>query len=83
MKLTSAMLRKIIMEEAAKFGKERSVKDAAKDTEEVDADGFADTLEKKIDFEKALKLEETRLLKRVKRIREARRRVRRDIVKGL
>ena len=58
MKLSSKVLRRIIAEEAAK------------DTEEVDADEYADTLEKKVDMMKALKIEEARLLRRVKKIRE-------------
>lgn len=77
------MLKRIIEEEASKFGEEEDVVDAAKDTDEVDADEFADSLEKKIDYEKALKIEETRLRKRFKKIREARIKNRKAIVKGL
>lgn len=73
MKLTSKTLKRIIKEEAAKFGREGDVEDV--DAEETDADEFADSLEKKIDYVKALKVEETRLLKRLKRIRESKARV--------
>ncbi len=69
MKLSSRVLRKIIAEEAAKYTRGTPA-DAAKDTEEVDADEYADTLEKKVDMMKALKIEETRLLRRVKKLRE-------------
>ena len=83
MKLTSKMLRKIIEEEASRFGKEDPTEDAAKDTEEVDADEYADSLEKKIDYEKALKIEEARLRARFKRVRENRIKLRKSIVKDL
>jgi hypothetical protein len=58
MKLTRNLIRKLISEEIEKKA------------EEVDADSYADALEKKIDFVKALKLEEARLSKRLKRIKE-------------
>jgi hypothetical protein len=70
MKLTPKLLKKIIEEEAAKFGKPVDTEDAANDAEETDADEFADSLEKHIDFVKALKIEEARLEKRLKQIRE-------------
>jgi len=82
MKLTSSMLRRIIAEEAAKFGQMRSTEDAAGDVEEVDADEYADALEKKIDYCKALKIEEGRLRKRLNRIAETRGRVLRSIAKS-
>ena len=77
MKLTSEILRKIIQEEAAKF-------DAMTDTEDVkadetDADEFADSLEKKIDYIKALKIEESRLKRRLAKISEARKRTAKSI----
>ena len=71
-KLTSSMLRKIIREEALKgFGATRDVEDVADDTKEVDADEMADALEKRIDYVKALKIEEKRLVKRLMKLREA------------
>jgi hypothetical protein len=69
-KLTPMLLKKIVTEEVAKFGDMKSTEDAAKETEEVDADEFADTLEKKVDFMKALKIEESKLTKRLTVIRE-------------
>jgi hypothetical protein len=73
MKLTSALLKKIIMQEVVKFKAERSTEDAAKDAEEVDADEFADTIENPHNYYKALGLEEARLVKRLEKIREAKR----------
>jgi len=79
MKLSSEVLKRIIAEEAAKFraskvreSKEqlKSVEDAAKDVEEVDADEYADSLAKHVDMMQALKIEETRLLRRLKKVRE-------------
>jgi hypothetical protein len=73
------MLTAIINEELGKFGAEKDVEKVAKGTEEVDADEYADTLEKHIDYAKALKVEEARLVKRLGKIREARQRIVRKI----
>jgi len=75
MKLTSELLKKIIEEEVAKFGDMKDVEDVK--AEEVDADehGSDKALEKKIDYIKALKIEETRLRNRLKKIVETRARV--------
>ncbi len=75
MKLTSELLKKIIAEEVAKFGEMGDVEDVK--AEELDADelGSDKALEKKIDYIKALKIEETRLRNRLKTIAEARARV--------
>jgi regulator of replication initiation timing len=77
MKLTTTVLKKIIAEEVSKFresklfGNMQSTEDAAKDADEVDADEYADSLENHIDHYKALGLEETRLIKRLAQIHEA------------
>lgn len=68
MKLTSQMLRKIIEEEASKLESENLDDVEAK---EVDADEYADSLEKHVNFVKALKIEEARLNKRLLQIKEA------------
>lgn len=72
MKLTSKLLKQIIEEEVAKFGDMESTEDRAKDTEELDADelGSDKAHELSIDFMKALKIEETRLLRRLQKINE-------------
>jgi hypothetical protein len=74
-KLTPGLLRKIIEEEVAKFGDMEDTEKVAKDTEETDADEYADALEKHIDYVKALKIEEARTVKRLAKIREAKQRV--------
>ena len=77
MKLTNSLLRRIIEEEVAKFGDMESTEDRAKDTDELDADelGSDKALEKTIDFMKALKIEETRLRRRLAKITETKRRL--------
>jgi hypothetical protein len=77
MKLTNRLLRRIIEEEVAKFGDMESTEDRAKDAEELDADEFGTdkSKEKQIDFMKALKIEETRLRRRLAKITETRRRL--------
>jgi hypothetical protein len=79
-KLTSALLKKIVREEASKFGGEEDTEERAKDTVETDADEYADALEKHLDYVKALKIEENRIIKRLSKIRETRQRVLRKIV---
>jgi len=79
-KLTSSLLKKIIEEEVAKFGDMEDPESRAKDTEETDADEYADALEKHIDYVKALKVEESRVMRRLHKIREAKRRTLKKIV---
>jgi len=62
MKLTPEFIKRLVREE---FEKSFDV-----DTEETGADEYADALVKKIDFVKALKIEEARLNKRLVKIRE-------------
>jgi hypothetical protein len=81
MKLTTTVLKKIIAEEVSKFresklfGDMQSTEDAAKDADEVNADEYADSLENHIDHYKALGLEESRLIKRLAQIHEAKKKV--------
>lgn len=82
-KLTREMLKRIVLDEAEKFGKMADVESAASDADEVDADEYADTLEKKIDYCKALKIEESRLIKRLRRVRENRKRAAKAIVQKI
>ena len=88
-KLTPKLLRKIVLEERARILKESDpieagVDDVAKvDAEEKDADEQQDTLAKDIDHMKALKIEEARLVKRFKKIREAKKRLANRVIKQL
>jgi len=72
MRLTSKLLKQIIEEEVAKFGDMESTEDRAKDAVELDADelGSDKGLEHSVDFMKALKIEETRLRRRLQKINE-------------
>lgn len=79
MKLTPELLKKIIAEEAAKFGDMESTEDRAGDVEEVDADEYADSLEKKIDYVKALKIEESRIRRRLSEIANIKRKISRTL----
>lgn len=77
MKLTSRLLKRIIEEEVAKFGEMESTEDRAKAVEEIDADEFGTdkAKEKTIDFIKALKIEESRLRRRLAKIQETKARL--------
>lgn len=77
-KLTAESLKKMIQEEARKLQVETSDPIAAGvekiekvKAEEVDADELAGSLEKDIDYIKALKIHEARLMSKLKRIKEA------------
>jgi hypothetical protein len=80
-KLTASLLRQIVKEEAAKFGGVESTEDVAKETEEVEPEDVANTLEKQIDYVKALKVEESRLVKKLNRLREVKTRSLKRLVK--
>lgn len=67
MKLTPAILRKLVMEEVAKLKSDALDADLA---DETDADEYADSLEHHIDFVKALKIKEARLKRELKQISE-------------
>lgn len=77
MKLTNRLLKRIIEEEVAKFGAMEDTASRAKSADELDADEFGSdkSLEKKIDYIKALKIEEGRLRRRLAKISETKRRL--------
>lgn len=81
MKLSAKVLKQLVQEEVKKFGEPVDLVKKAKETEEVDADEYADTLEKHIDMMKALKIEEARLKKRLVQIQERKVRLAKLIVK--
>jgi len=66
-KLSVGALRKMIAEEKASIS---DVSKEAKKTKEVEADDYADTLEKDVNHLKAMKVKEARLIKQLKSIRE-------------
>jgi len=77
MKLTSSMLRNLVMEEVAKLKSKELDSDAAKET---DADELADSLENHIDYVKALKIKEARLLQQLRQVRESKQKAYRRIL---
>ncbi len=81
-KLTPAVLRKLVLRETLS-GELESTEGVKAD--EVDADelGTEKALAKDIDHAKVLKLEETRLRRRLRKIQEARKKVAKRILKGL
>ena len=87
-KLTPALLRRLVLQEKKKMmevletGEEDSEKAAAK-TEEVPADDLADSIDQDIDWMKALKIKENKLKKRLKRIIEAKKKIRGRIIRKL
>ena len=86
-RLTPKTLRKLVMEERRKLQREtleKGLEDPTKTkAEEVDADGYADSLEKDIDHMKVLKIKEARLKKQLRQINERKNRLRTRILKRL
>ena len=89
LKLTPARLRRIVLEEKRKMMEtvgEDPVADGIDSPEDVDAaendaDDLANTLVKDLDHIKALKIQERRLMRRIRRLREVKRKIRTRAVK--
>ena len=84
-KITTGFLKKVIMDEARKLRLETisggELEPIEKvDAEEVDASEYADSLEQDIDYIKVLKIHERRLIKKIKKIRETKRRLASKII---
>ena len=81
-KLTPSVLRQMVLKETLS-GELEPTEDVH--AEEVDADelGTTKALAKDIDHAKVLKLEEKRLAKRLRKVKEARKRIHSRILKGL
>jgi phage shock protein A len=78
-KLTSDFLYKLVLEEKEKY--EKDVKAAAKKTREVDADEYADTLEKEVNHLAVLKIKEAQARLELKKIQEQREKANKRIQK--
>ena len=85
-KLTPRMLKRMVLQEKRRIREtlEQGEEDASKvDAEETDADEQADALEKDIDYIKVLKIEERKLQRKLKRVNEAKKKLRRRVLRKL
>jgi hypothetical protein len=87
-KLTHKILKSIIAEEKDKLLetlelKAKKPEDAAKKTLVVDADQYANSLKKCIDYYKACKLKEEKAIKDLKKLQEVKEELKRRILKAL
>lgn len=87
-KLTSAKLRKIIAEERARLNETLEMglshpSDVSKKTREVDADSYAETLENCCNWYQMCKLQEAKLEKELTIIKEAKKRLKKRILKSI
>jgi len=89
-KLTPSLLRRMVLEEKKRMMRETSdpvaagVEDPEKvSAEETDADELADTLEKDIDHMKVLKIHERKLKRKLRRIAEAKKKIRSRVLHRL
>jgi hypothetical protein len=75
--MTASSLRRFVLRESEKLtGELTPVEDVS--AEEVDADGYADTLEQDIDMYKAMKIKEARLRRAYRKLVSEARRVRKN-----
>lgn len=87
-KLTPRVLRRLIAEEAAKLNEtlEMGLKhpsEAPKRTREVDAHKYADTLESCMDYYKMCSIKEEKLIKQLRLVQEAKRRLKKKMMRNL
>lgn len=84
-KLTADDLRRMIKEEKAKLMKESELPTSLDKVKprEVEADEFASTLEKDLDFMQALKIKEEKAKNYLRKIQEAKAKARQRILKNL
>ncbi len=94
-KLTPRGLRALVLEEKRRMARRKRISETSDpvaagiedpekvDAEEVDASEFAGSLEKDIDYIKALKIQETKLRSQLKRIQEAKKRLRNRVIKKI
>ena len=76
-RMSPSQLRKFVIRESEKLtGELEPVEDVS--AEEVDADGYAETLESDIDMYKAMKIKETRLRRRYRKMMGEARKVRKN-----
>jgi hypothetical protein len=83
-KLNPKSLKRLVLEELSKMtGELKDVKDVVKDVEEKEASEYATALEQNIDFMKALNIQEARLVKKLKRIQEAKKKIQNKLLKEI
>ena len=87
-KLTTATLRRIIAEERARLNETLEMglshpSEAPKRTREVDAHKYAGTLEACMDYYKMCKLKEEKLIKQLRLVQEAKRRLKKKMLRNL
>ena len=86
-KLSPHMIKRMIVQEARRLRKEvletgkEDVEKAAKETEETDADEYADSIEQDIDWMKALKIHESRLARKLREVRRSKKKIARRITR--
>lgn len=76
------LVRRVVSEEKL-TGELQDVEKVAEEVPETDASEYASALAQDIDFMKALKIQEKRLVKNLRRIKEAKSKLRSRILKGI
>lgn len=88
-RISRKALRKLVLkefyslQEAELSGELQDIEKVAKEVPETDASEMADALEQNIDFMKALKIQEKKLIKSLKKIREVKSKLRSKLINGI
>ena len=87
-KVTSRVLRKLINEEKQRIMETLELgagtpEQAAKKTQVVDASGYSNSLEAAVDHYKMMKLQEAKLVRQLKKLREAKAKVEKKLLNSI
>jgi len=88
-RISRKALRKLVLKELHSLqeselsGELQDIEKVAKEVPETDASEMADALEQNIDFMKALKIQEKKLIKSLKKIREVKSKLRSKLINGI
>lgn len=80
-KLSPRSLRRLVLEEKKRLDEKKA--ELTSKAREVDADEYADTLAKDIDFVKALKIKEGKLQAALAQVRERKKKIQQRILKNI
>jgi hypothetical protein len=86
--VTPHNIRRLVAEERARINETLELKmkhpsDVSKKMQEVDADGYADSLAKCMDYYQMCKLKESKMIEELKRLQEVKRELKKRILKGI
>ena len=87
-KITPAIIKKLVIEERARLNETLELKlkhpsDVSRKTKEVEASDYAGSLAKCMNYYQACKIKEEKMIEDLKRLQEIKRELKRRIIKGI